>query len=159
MYLFFPCTFLSMIFGFLGKFRIDIEKNPSTNKTFQDQKMLSKKSGIYFSRPNNFREKSMKKSMKNENFKISIFFENFSKFRIFHFSLTFSSIFSPKICWSRKIFFRLFRHLFLSWKCLRFYGFFSISIRNFPKNPKIILSKSHGKDKYMQNKKVRFCLY
>ena len=51
--------------------------------------------------------------MKNENFKISIFFGKFSKFRNFHFSLTFPKIFSPKNFWSRKIFFRLFRENFL----------------------------------------------
>ena len=43
MYLSFPHGFLSMIFGFLGKFRIDIAKNPSKNIFVRDQKNLSKK--------------------------------------------------------------------------------------------------------------------
>ena len=36
-------VFLSMIFGFLGKFRIDIGTNPHTNKKNQHQKTISKK--------------------------------------------------------------------------------------------------------------------
>ena len=41
-----------MIFGFMGKFWIDIEKNPQKNKTFQDKKMSEKKN-----RKNIFRDK------------------------------------------------------------------------------------------------------
>ena len=32
-----------MIFGFLGKFWIDIEKNPHKNRTFRDEKNARKK--------------------------------------------------------------------------------------------------------------------
>ena len=102
-----------MIFGILGNFRIDIEKNPSKNKKIQDQHIFSKKSGNIFSRPKKFREKkSMKKSMKNENFKISIFsgfFSEISKFSIFiDFFIDF-----PRFFCSRKLFFRLFRQCFI----------------------------------------------
>ena len=84
-------------------------------------------------------KKSLEKSMKNENFEISIFFENFAKFRNFHFSLTF-----PKIISS--IFFGLGKYFFV------FRSFFSIKfffrrknsrphipIKKIPKIPKITL--------------------
>ena len=43
MYLSFPCDFLSMIFGFLGKFRIDIEKIQKKNIFFQGRNFSRKK--------------------------------------------------------------------------------------------------------------------
>ena len=79
-----PHGFLSMIFGFLGKFRIDIEKNPSKNKKFQDQKSLSKKSKNIFRDQKMFEkiyEKFNEKSSKKSNF------------WNFDFSLVFSLIF------------------------------------------------------------------
>ena len=66
-----------MIFGFLGNFWIDIEKNPYTNKKFQDEQ-ISKKIETYFSRQKMFEIKIFGKvNKKNENSKISGNFEIF----------------------------------------------------------------------------------
>ena len=62
-----------MIFGFLSKFWIYIEKIHKKIKIFEIEKFSRKSRKNIFRDQKIFEKKSMKKSMKNENFKISIF--------------------------------------------------------------------------------------
>ena len=87
-----------------------------SSKIFWSRKISIEKQKLFFE-PKNFRgKKSMKKSMKNENFEISIFrfffLWNF-KISIFHWFV--HRLFFPEKFWAQKIFF-VFRSKFFSTK-------------------------------------------
>ena len=64
--------------------------------------------------------------------------------------------FFEKLLVSKKHFFGLFRQTFFILKSFIFYELFSISIRNFPRNPKIILRKSCDEFKATKNIDSKF---
>ena len=73
------------VFWIPGKI-LDLYRKKSTKKKiFRDRKIFSKKSKKYFSRPKKIEKNLMKKSMKNENFKILIFSGEKQNFEIFIF--------------------------------------------------------------------------
>ena len=65
---------LSMIFGFLSKFRVGVVKNILKKIFFRDEKFFGRKSENIFRDQQNFEKKSYEKSY--EKFCIGIFFEN-----------------------------------------------------------------------------------
>ena len=146
-----------MIFGFLVKFRIDIQKNPHKNKKIQDKKMLSKNRDFFFE-TKNFPKKSFEKAMKNQHFDISIFFPEKIEISKFWFFIDFSKDFFRKIFGLEKYFFDFFDNIFWSWKFLFVCGFFCMSIRNFIRNQKVILRKSCDHSKDTKNRKTFFFL-
>ena len=108
-------------------------------------------------------KKSLKKSMKIQNFEISIFFEHFSKFQNFEFSLTFSTkffstkkpkTFGPKNCSIKKF------SIFFRRKMFRPKNFRSpIPIPNFPKIPKIMLRKPCDDSKQTKTPKIHLSYF
>ena len=117
------------------------------NKFFPD-KNFRKTRRFFFRDPKKFEKNPMKKSMKNENFKISIFSKNFRNFEIFIFHWLFRRFFLRFFFGLEKYFFDFFEKMFWSRNFLFLCRFFSISIGNFLRNPKIILRKSCDHLKY-----------
>ena len=68
-----------MIFGFLSKFRIDIEKNPHENKTIRDQKKSRKNQKNIFRDRKIFGEKIFGKVNEKLKFQNFDFFGKFFK--------------------------------------------------------------------------------
>ena len=90
-------NFLSTIFGIFGIFWIEICGRKKVRRKFFDRKNFDWKNNFSknnFSRPKKIH---MKKSMKNENFEISIFSSKNQNFKIF----IFHWLFHRKIVWSR----------------------------------------------------------
>ena len=105
-----------MIFGFLRKFRIDIEKNPHKNKNLRDQTIFAKKSKKYFSRPKKIEHFSYEKVNEKWTFQN---FDFFSKFQKCEFPLTFQCFFSEFFL-SRKNIFRMFFKIFFDFENVYF---------------------------------------
>ena len=141
-YLKYSHGFLSMIFGFLGNFRIDIAKNPHKHIFFQDQTSLLKKNeNIFFETKKISKTNLWKSQWKMRISKFRFFFEKCPNFPNFHFSLTFPKKKIRDFWGLEKYFVIFFGKLFWSWKKICLCGFFAMSIRNFPRNPKITLRK------------------
>ena len=81
----FKCShgFLSIIFGFLRKFWVGVVKNIFSRNIFSRRNFFRKDIEKYFSRPKIFENFAYEKTMKNENFKKLIFFEENNFFRFF----------------------------------------------------------------------------
>ena len=128
-----PHDFLSMIFGFLSKFRIDIGKNIFSKLFFWNTK----------------------KSRKNRELFFFVIFHDISRFSMVSLSnLLRETIENLEISWkiTKKHNSRFFRDFFVFQKKSFEKIFSPISIRNFPRIPKISLRNSC--DEY-KNRKIK----
>ena len=100
------------------------------------EKMLSKKSKKYFSRPKNFRKKTLEKSMKNENFENSKIFRKMFEFSKFSFFIDFSKVFFSENFSVSKNIFRFFRQNFFILKKYIFVWIFFYINPKFSKDSK-----------------------
>ena len=129
--------FLSMIFGFLGKFGIDIAKNIFRKNIFSRSKKIREKDTILF----------------------FMIFHDFSRFSMVSLSnLLRETIENLEKSWKimEKNISRFFRDFFVFQKKSFEKIFLPISIRNLLRNPKIILKKSCGEFKDPYQKKAKF---
>ena len=141
---------LSIIFGFLGKFRVGEVKIFWKKIFFRDEKHFGRRSKKYFSRPKKIENFSYEKV--NDKWKFQIFEEKMK----FPFFIDFFIGFLSKCFWSRKIFSGFFRKIFHLEKICFFKIFFTTPTQNFPKNPKIILRNSCDELKDTKNIKCDF---
>ena len=119
------------------------------------KKNLCKKPKNIFSRYKNDENFSMKKSMKIEKSKISIFLKKCRHFGFFDFHWLFHRKKIDIFLISKK-YFCFFAQIFFSfWKNIFSNLFFTISIRNFPKIPKIVLRKLREQGKNTKSTKCQ----
>ena len=137
-------------------FKYIFSKNKIT--IFETKKNYRKSWKNIFRDQKNFEKKSMKKSMKNENFEISIFSGKNRNFEIFIFHWLFHRKQVRTFFGLEKYVFDFFDKFFWSRTKIFFDGFFAMSMRNFPRNPKIILRKSYEHYKNTKSKKWTFFL-
>ena len=157
LFVFLPCSrnFLSTIFGIFGKFRIDIVKNKFEKLFFQNEKNLCKKPKNLFSRLKKCRKIFYEKVNENRKFENSDFFRKNRNFQILYFHWLFHRKFSVFFFISKNNFLVFCSDFFSFWKNNVLILFFTISIRNFPKIPKIILRKSREQVKNTKNSKCQ----